>query len=474
MSRYKITKPTQEELLDVYVKEGATISSLARQYKTSNPTVRSWLIEYDIPRKSHKQASTEANNRHRKNIRPTKKEFELLYNENSIESLEKYYNVGQATIYEWIEELGVILRTPSESLLMCKQIQFKDKYYSKEFLMEQYDASKPFSDLADTLNISRSFLSKLFHIHGLERTKQSPLYRSKQEINLYDYLVSEFPDDKWSYGNREIITPLELDIVNHDKKLAIEYCGLYWHAEFSSGRGKTYHRAKYLLAKEKGYRLITVFESDDLDKVKVLLRKLLGKTNRIYARKTKIEKIDSKTAIEFHNTHHLHNAIGGTDHYGLYDEHNLVMVISFGKTRFSKKYEYECTRMTSHSNVTVVGGASKLFKYFISDINPKSLITYSDLRFGEGKVYLNCGLTEEEQTAPNYWYFKRNTSILHSRVKFQKHKLNSVLETFDSEKTEFENMIDNRWDRIWDCGNAKYTWNNTDYTPNTNVESFMI
>jgi hypothetical protein len=43
-------------------------------------------------------------------------------------------------------------------------------------------------------------------------------------------------------------------------------------------------------------------------------------------------------------------------------------------------------------------------------------------------------------------------------VKFQKHKLKNILETFDPLKTEYENMLENGWDRIWDCGNAKFEW----------------
>ena len=30
------------------------------------------------------------------------------------------------------------------------------------------------------------------------------------------------------------------------------------------------------------------------------------------------------------------------------------------------------------------------------------------------------------------------------------------LEIFDPLKTEYENMLENDWDRIWDCGNTVY------------------
>jgi transposase-like protein len=451
--------PEKKELEELYLRQGSTISSVARHYKTTNPTVRAWLISYDIPRKSHKQASIEANNRHRVNMMPSREELEKLYSENNIKELEKYYRVGQQTIYEWLNDLDIEIKTLNDACKQGKQKQFKDIFFDKETLEAEYDRTKPINDLAEKLGVSRSHINKLFHIHGIEKAKLEPSWRSKAEIELFDYLVSTFPGDNWVSNDKSIINPFELDIVNHDKKLAIEYCGLYWHAEFSSGKQKDYHKQKYNMCKEKGYKLITIFESDDLEKVKKLLLKLLGKTKRIYARKTVIKVLDPKTAKEFHDKHHLHGSVGAKYHYGLYDENQLIMAVSFGKNRFGKNYEYECSRLTTHSDITVVGGVSRLFKHFIDNVIPSSIVTFADLRFGDGKSYLNCGFTEVGQTAPNYWYFKKNTSTLFSRVKFQKHKLESKLEYYNPDKTEYENMIDNKWDRIWDCGNAKYVWN---------------
>ena len=64
--------PSKSELNLKYSKEGSTISSLARHYNVSNPTIRKWLRSHKIIIKSHAQASKEANNRKRNNI-PDKK-----------------------------------------------------------------------------------------------------------------------------------------------------------------------------------------------------------------------------------------------------------------------------------------------------------------------------------------------------------------------------------------------------------------
>ena len=455
---HKVPLPPKPEIQALYAKEGTTISSLAKTYGTSNPTVRKWLVEYEIPRKSQKQASIESNNRHRKNAKPTKEVLENLYQDSTIYSLSQYFSVSIHTIYEWLNDYGIEIRTLSESTKLGKERQYKDKQFSFEFLDQNYDRTKPIRELAEKLGVSTSHIRSQLLKAEITIEPVEPTWRSRAEIELYEYLVSEFPDDDWSNSDKSIITPYELDIVNHTKRIAVEYCGIYWHSEGSSGKKRNYHRDKYLKCKEAGYKLITVFESDNQEKVRALLRKLLGKTNKIGARKTELKYIDAKTAMCFHREHHLHSAVGAKHHYGLFYQDEMVMAASFGKNRFSKKYQYECSRITSHSNYTIVGGVSKLIKRFVETEQPKSIVTFADLRFGDGNVYSKCGFTYVETTSPNYWYSKKYQPELYSRVKFQKHKLPDLLEKFDPTKTEFENMIENCWDRIWDCGNAKYEW----------------
>ena len=416
------------------------------------------MIAYDISRKDQKQASTEANNRHNKNIKPDKETLELLYHDMSIEQLSKHFSVGLQTIYEWLDAHNIPKRTLSESTKNAKHRQYHDIQFSYEELDAVYDRSKSIDILASTLNVSRTHIRNQLKNQGIKIEPIEPSWRSRAEIELYEFLKSNFPNDAWENSNKAIISPFELDIINYDKKIAIEYCGLYWHSEMSSGKTIKYHRNKYIKCKEAGYKLITVFESDDQEKVRALLLKLFGKTTKIGARKTSMHDISSSEAMNFHKKHHLHSAVGSRYHYGLFYEDELVMAASFGKNRFGSDCEYECTRITSSGIVTVVGGVSKLIKHFIDTIKPKSIVTFADLRFGDGNVYKKCGFEYIEDTNPNYWYSRKYTGHLYSRVKFQKHKLESQLENFDLAKTEFENMSDNGWDRIWDCGNAKFVW----------------
>ena len=66
------------------------------------------------------------------------------------------------------------------------------------------------------------------------------------------------------------------------------------------------------------------------------------------------------------------------------------------------------------------------------------------------------GFGFEKNTSPSYIYWKNNKIL--NRMSCQKHKLEKLLESFDPTQTEYENMLNNGFKRVWDCGNIKYVW----------------
>jgi hypothetical protein len=133
--------------------------------------------------------------------------------------------------------------------------------------------------------------------------------------------------------------------------------------------------------------------------------------------------------------------------------------MTFVKSRFDKKIQYEMYRYCNKLNTNIVGGASKLFKQFLKDYSPNTIVSYSDKRYFNGTVYQNLGFNFIENTPPNYWYISPNYKSLYNRMTFQKHKLKKLLEKYDPTLTEWENMLQSGYDRIWDCGNGKWIWN---------------
>ena len=445
--------PPKEELEKRYTSYGATISQVAREYNVSNPVLRKWLKTYDIPLKDHKEASTQANNRKRVSP-PSKETLEKLYSCKSIDQLEEIFLVGQQTIYHWLDSYGITRKTLSEATRDAKQRLWESMVPSKSEFIDEYSKTKNLKALETKFELSTTSIKKLVKTYNIETHKP---WRSMAEINLFETLES-VTDYKWYHSDKTIINPYELDIVCHEKKIAIEYCGLYWHSENTGQKTKNYHLNKIEKCKQKNYSLITVFESDPMDKVISIIKSKLGLNKKIYARDCNITLLNHFDAKSFNEQNHLHGHHNGSVNIGLLYKDDLVMVLSMGKARYNLSHQWECIRMTGKSDITVIGGASKLFKYFIKTYNPESIITYSDRRFGEGNVYLNCGFTKLEDTGPNYWYFsKTDTTKIFSRVTFQKHKLKS-LSSYDQSLTEWEIMKSSGYDRIWDCGNCKYVW----------------
>ena len=269
-----------------------------------------------------------------------------------------------------------------------------------------------------------------------------------QSINPLDVILN----------TRSIIYPQELDIYIPEKKIAIEFDGLYWHSE-EEKPDKNYHLNKTLSCEKQGIHLIHIFENEWLTKqeiVKSRLKNLLGVYDKtIYARKCQIKEIDSKISKEFQEENHIQGAVNSKVNLGLYYKNELISLMTFGKCRFDKHHEWELLRFCNKLGYHVPGAASKLLKHFEENYKPTSLVSYADRRWSQGKVYEKLGFTFSHASSPNYWYWK-NPELLESRIKYQKHKLKDLLENFDESKTEVENMKANGYNRIFDCGNLVY------------------
>jgi len=437
------TLPSKQDILNVY---DGNIRLTAKALGVTEAILNQLINEYNIKHINLSEAITIKSDKNK----PTKQELLDQYATSSIGDLLTHYNIGYNKLMRWFKSYDIVVRPLGETAAIKHAQRHESIKPSYDVLNSEYK-TKTIYELSLQYGVDKHVVSNWLIEYGIDVTTN----KSRGEQELFNYCKSI--DDSFVQNDRTLIAPLELDMVSHKHKLAIEYCGIYWHSE-TMGKTKQYHRNKFLKCNELGYTLLTVFESDDQNKVRALIRTKLNGNEKIYARQTSIKIIDSRTAAEFHRAHHLSNSIGGTVHIGLFYQNELVMVSTFSKSRYNKKYEYECGRMTSHSKYTVVGGASKIFKYFFNKMNVKSCITYADLRFGNGSVYKYCGMERLNDTSPNYFYFNSSDFILESRVKYQKHKLKAILKNYNPNLSEHDNMINNGYHKIWDCGNAVYVY----------------
>lgn len=278
---------------------------------------------------------------------------------------------------------------------------------------------------------------------------------SKLESEIFNWLISI--SIKCEQSNRKQIYPKELDIYIPDHNLAIEFDGLYWHSE-EKGTPKKFHVNKTNLCESKGIQLLHIFENEwvyQKDIVKsIILSKLNIYNKTIYARHCQIKEIDDSTYERFISLNHLKGYSIAKYKIGLFYNNELVQVCSFSKSRFNPN-EIEIIRSCSLLNTQIIGGFNKIVKYFVNKYKPIKLISYVDRRYFDGHSYKKWSL--ETVTNPNYWYINKH-GLVENRLKYQKYKLSKLLESYDSNKTEIENMRNNGFTRIWDCGNLKFKY----------------
>jgi rubrerythrin len=282
-------------------------------------------------------------------------------------------------------------------------------------------------------------------------------YLSKSgQIKIVDFCREHF---EIVYENsRNLIPPYEIDIYIPEIKLGIEFNGLYWHSELAGNKESIYHQNKLLLALQNQINLVQIFEDEWRDQEDIIKSILLNKFNKntfkIFARKCQIYSVPVEVAQHFYFDNHLQGFINGK-HLGLYHNNEFVSMMTVGRPRFNTHYDLEIYRFCNKLNTSVIGGLSKLLNAFINMLNPKSILTYTDGRYGIGTGYYKCGFKFIGTTDPAYYYMKYYNNR-NPRFQFQKHLLKDKLKDFDNNLTEWENMQLNGYDRIWDCGNFVY------------------
>lgn len=212
------------------------------------------------------------------------------------------------------------------------------------------------------------------------------------------------------------------------------------------------------MCKDIGYHLIHIFEDEWLTQnkiVKARLKARLGLTKySIYARKCQIKEIDNTVKNRFLEKYHIQSQDLSSIKLGLFYKNRLVAVMTFGKRRFDDKEGFELIRYCTIANFNIIGGAGKLLAYFRKLYSNQTIISYADKRWSTGNLYTQLGFTLLHESAPNYYYIHPDNVLKrYNRINFQKHKLHAILESFDPLLSEAENMKNNGYFRIYDCGN---------------------
>jgi len=280
---------------------------------------------------------------------------------------------------------------------------------------------------------------------------------SDGERKLYEFIRDNYSGE--IIKNDRSTIKKELDIFLPELGIAFEYNGLHWHSELY--KENNYHQKKSNICRERGIKLINIWEDDWLFKsniVKSRILNILNKSERIWARKCKIVEIsDTKTYKNFLEINHIQGFVWSKIKLGLIYNNELISIMTFGNLRknTSQKSEmnnWELLRYSNKLGITVVGGASKLLKYFTEKFNTDRIISYADRDWSDGNLYDKLGFKKVCETAPNYHYIIGGSRK--NRFSWRKDIL--VKMGYDKNKTEREIMFELKYFRIYNTGNIKY------------------
>ena len=231
-----------------------------------------------------------------------------------------------------------------------------------------------------------------------------------------------------------------------------------WNPYGGKIMNKEYHFNKTLFAVNNGFRVINIWDWDNINNI---ISSLMDK-EIVPARKCKIKEVSKKEVKEFLNNYHFQgNCNGQKIIYGLYYNNELIQVMSFGKPRYNKNYEWELDRLCTKYGYKIIGGSEKLFKYFITTHKPFSIISYCDNSKFKGEVYKSLGFKLHSKGVPSrHWYNDKlklhvTDNLLRQRGFDQLFKTN-----YGKNISNDQLMRDNGFVEIYDAGQSTWVWKN--------------
>lgn len=349
-----------------------------------------------------------------------------------------------------------------------KEIYLDDNKFKKHVKNEYIKNNKT--------RIKKTNIDKFFNINCTNKLKELKLlkYVQMHESELENKFKKLFDKHniKYIWRNRSIVDGqygkshcYELDFYLPDYNIGIEINDISNHNCMSLTNTyymNNYHVYKTNNCKEKGIRLIHIWEweiKNNFEKLSNwLLNELNNKKVKIYARNCKIKLVNTNDEKQFLNTYHLQNYSKSDICLGLYYNNELIEIMSFCKPRFTKKYEYELLRLCTKYNYIVIGGTQKLFKYFVNTYEPNSIISYCDYSKFTGGIYEKLGLIFDKLSRPMIIYCNYNMNTINESI-LNKYGIDNLLGTHYGKGTNNKELIIKEgYLPIPNCGNLIYTY----------------
>jgi len=272
---------------------------------------------------------------------------------------------------------------------------------------------------------------------------------SNEQIEVENWIKSVFPEaTSLRLPKVDSSTPgpcQEIDIYLPSKKFGIEYCGVHWHSD--KCKDKDYHLKKRELAEANGIELFHLYSDEWAEKrsiVESMIMSRLGKSNhKIGARKLVIKEVSQDESCLFLDQNHLMGASRATRAIGLFSGEELLTLLTY---KIYKNGILDISRFCSKLGWQISGGLSKLISFLIKNHNPNQIVSFVDLRYGNGNSLKALGFELESIEIGWKWTCSNKTfNRLRCRANMDKRML--------SEREHAEEL---GLHKIYDAGQAKF------------------
>ena len=409
-------------------------------------------------------------------------DYRKVINDKGRETKLKLYNDANYNNIEKAKQTCII-KYGVDNPMKCKDVKQKSKETClKKYGNEYYLASDTFKNNKTTY-IDKSKQTCIIK-YGVDNPMKLEVVKNKvQNTCLYKYGVpwncmrkeAHNSRNSNSYPNTLFQQLLDDNNIQYEKEFIIENKSYdfkidnilveinpspthntNWNPFGGKVIDKDYHLNKTLLAKDNGYNLIHIWDWDNISDIIELFKQ----KNTIYARECEIKEVNKNDCNAFLNKFHLQKSCRGQIiRIGLYYKDELVSIMTFGKPRYNKKYEYELLRLCYHNEYKIVGGSEKMFKYFKTHYNPSSIISYCDNSKFNGNVYETLGFIKSNNIAPSkHWYNCKTQQHITDNLLRQR-GYDQIFGTSYGKGTDNNQlMINNGFVEIYDAGQITWNW----------------
>jgi hypothetical protein len=465
-----LNKIDKDNLFTEYITNNRTVKECCAIFCVGQTMLMRILKHYDIrkPKDAHVQNIKKSklehfgNPNYNNHAKRTQTNLEKYGVENQFQRKELFPQIAQVKI----DRYGTYNNTAKNHATRIANSGSLEASYSKQIetykqtCLERYNTDNAAKLFSVRQQIAESLRETFLERYGVENYWAMPDAKlssgsknSKANLNFCE-ILTKF---KLAFVQEFSLGGKRFDFKVKDTLIEINPTATHnstWGIYSVEGLEKNYHKIKTSIANANGLRCIHVFDWDDPNKIVMML----NSKEVVFGRNCTIKEVSAEEAAEFLVKYHIQGYARDRIRIGLYYDNKLVSLMTFGKPRYNKSYQYELIRYCN-AEFNIVGGAEKLFNYFVSTYQPNSVISYCDLSKFSGQVYEKLEFKKIRTSgAAKHWY-NLKTKVHVTDNLLRQRGFDQLFKTNHGKGTSNEVlMLEAGFVEVYDCGQATYVW----------------